>query len=138
MMLKIKSVNLSYKDKKLDEAELSYKADDDDNSARGIMTLNEGEYEGNEAVEKLETLARDHFISSVEKSDFEIRSINMKYEESTVKKVDVVYQARLKDREFRLTGSHEISSEEYNENKPINDLAELCKAHLKEKFESED
>lgn len=134
MFIQVNSANMSYKSNELEEVSLSYRANDDNANVRGNFTITSNEYEGNEDISQLEQLAKTHFLNCLDDADYEVRSINLVYADKEVDKVQVVYSAKMGDREFSLTGNLEIDAEEYSDYKTIDQLIGLYKDSLTAKL----
>ena len=61
---------------------------------------------------------------------FEVRSVNMKYENNELVSVQVIYSARNEARTISINGNFELTAEEYAGNEAIERLEQLAKQHL--------
>lgn len=60
---------------------------------------------------------------------FEVRSVNMKYENNELVSVQVIYSARNETRTVSINGNFELTAEEYAGNEAIEQLEQLAKQH---------
>lgn len=66
--------------------------------------------------------------------NFEIRSVNTRYEDGAVKSVHIAYAAKNASRSINVSGTLELSADEYAGNESIERLEELSKQHLLEEI----
>lgn len=60
---------------------------------------------------------------------FEVRSVNMKYENNELVSVQVIYSARNETKTVSINGNFELTAEEYTGNEVIEQLEHLAKQH---------
>jgi len=88
------------------------------------------EYEGNESIAALENMSKQHLLDEVTNLNFEIRSIETRYKEGEIKKVQISYNTRNDNRTVSFNGNFEMSDEEYEENKAMERLEEMAKIYF--------
>lgn len=69
--------------------------------------------------------------------NFEIRSVNTKYNDGELTGVTVSYTARNEARSVSVNGNLELSAEAYKDNESISKLEELAKEHLLSEISAE-
>lgn len=132
MMIKIQTLNMQYRGKKVDSIRASYQLSKDDSTLRGTGRFAIPTEDYNGSIDYLNDTCKNHFVSNIDSMDYEIRSTNMVYEGGEIKRVEVVFSSMLDNRELEVTGSYTITAEQYEENGTIAELEELAKEYLRE------
>lgn len=132
MMIKIQTLNMQYRGKKVDSIRASYQLSKDDSTLRGTGRFAIPTEDYNGSINYLNDTCKNHFVSNIDSMDYEIRSTNMVYEGGEIKRVEVVFSSMLENRELEVTGSYTITAEQYEENRTIAELEELAKEYLRE------
>ncbi|MCT1575707.1 hypothetical protein M3E13_19510 [Oceanobacillus kimchii] len=139
MLFEVRSVNTAILNGEINGVQVVYSAKNESRSAvgNGNYDLTVEEYEGNEAISQLEEISRQKLLELIPTLTFAIRSINTRYREGQLSNVQISYGANNETRSASFNGHFDLTEEEHEENKSMDQLKELAKQILTDEVNAE-
>lgn len=138
MAIVINNMNMRYKNDELDKVQIFYriKVEDENLSGSGKFDIEPSEFD--KGTEHIISLSENHLIDKIDLSNVQIMEVDVNNDdggETHVKDdepVIVIFNAKTKNRDLKVTGNFALSIDEYEDNKDIKSLTNRAVEYVKE------